>query len=64
MLMLVKVKFKEDIWIFVSVYGPRSEEEREALLSELAGCVEERERGGCHVVVLGDLNVREGMRRC
>ena len=27
-------------------------------MSELAGCVEERMRGGCQVVVLGDLNAR------
>ena len=34
--------------MFVSAYGPgseRSEEEREAFWSELAGCVEERKTG-------------------
>ena len=47
----------------ISAYGPgseRSEEEREAFWSELAGCSEERTRDGCNVVVLGDLNARVG----
>ena len=35
-------------------------EKREAFWSELSGCVEERKRGCCHVVVLGDLNARVG----
>ena len=62
-LMWVKVKFGGEFWVFVSAYGPgseRSEEEREAFWSELAGCVEERKRSGCQVIVLGDLNARVG----
>ena len=49
--------------MFVRAYGPgseRSEEEREAFWSVLAGCEEERKMGGCQVSVLGDLNVRVG----
>ena len=49
--------------MFVSAYGKgseRSEEKKEAFWSELAGYVEERKRNGCQVIVLGDLNAREG----
>ena len=41
--MWVKVKFGEELRVFVSAYGPeseRSEEQREAFWSELEGCVE------------------------
>ena len=47
--------------MFVSAYGPgneRSEEEREAFWSELAGCVEERKRSRYQLIVPGDLNAR------
>ena len=30
------------------------------MLLSIAGCVEERERSGCQVIVLGDLNARVG----
>ena len=49
--------------MFGSTYVPeseRSKEEREAFWSELEGCVQERKRGGCQVIVLGDLNARVG----
>ena len=60
MLMWVRGKIGGEFWVFDSIYGPGSEEEREAIWNELSGCVEERKRGGCHEAVLGDLNARVG----
>ena len=45
----VEVKFGGEFRVFVSAYGPgseRSEEEREAFCSQLAGCVEEGKKSG------------------
>ena len=43
---------------FISAYGQGSVKKRESFLSELSGCSEERNSGGCHKVVLGEINVR------
>lgn len=61
-LMWVKVKFRNELWVFVSAYGPgleRGEEEREAFWEELNECIQ----GfgvNVNVVLLGDLNARVG----
>ena len=62
-----------EIWVLVSACGPGSEtsgeesddvrmnQERNAVrMKKSSECVEERDRGRSHVVLLGDLNVRVG----
>mgnify|MGYP000179807776 CR=1 FL=1 len=62
-----------EIWVLVSACGPGSEtsgeesddvrmnQERNAVrMKKSSECVEERDRGRSHVVLLGDLNVRIG----
>ena len=61
-LMWVKVKWGQEVWVFVSAYGPgseRSADEREDFWTDLADCVEVVGKG-CSVVVMGDLNARVG----
>ena len=58
-MMLVRMKFGADSWVFVSVYGPGSErsvQEKEVFWDELRTCVQGF-RASEKVVVLGDLNV-------
>ena len=61
-LMWVKVKFRREIWAFVSAYGPGSErgdEEREDFWSDVEECLESF-GPEVKVVLLGDLNARVG----
>ena len=55
----VRVKIEREIWVFISAYGPRSEEEIEEFWNQLSECVGNFGRNE-FVVVLGDLNARVG----
>ena len=61
-LMWMKVKFGQEIWVFVSAYGPgseREEEERETFWKDVDECLQSF-GANVNVVLLGDLNARVG----
>ena len=64
-LMWVKVKFEQELWIFVSAYGlggEWDETDREAFWTEFDECMQSFE-ADASIVVLGDLNARVGNER-
>ena len=61
-MMWVKARFGQELWVFISVYGPgseRSEEEREDFWSGLDECLQGFEPE-VNILLLGDLNARVG----
>ena len=61
-LMWVKVKFRQEVWVFISAYAPGSEkveEEREAFWKDVDDCVQSF-GANVKVVLMGDLNARVG----
>ncbi len=59
-LMWVKVKFRKEVWVFISTYGPCSEKEEIAtFLKEVNECLQSF-GANVNVVLLGDLNARLG----
>ena len=58
-LMWVRVKIERERWVFISAYGPKSEEEINEFWNDLNECVGSFDRNES-VVVLVDLNARVG----